>query len=133
MDANRGRWRVCLLQNSYLRKTVADFDATLRKKPGHENTVAGNKDAVDAPVDATTEMAKKLESVGNALTDNLQEMLRTLHRLKDRKRKHRQTVENILSYIKNFSVFEVLLMVGMGALEVVILRSFFTSTGAIKV
>lgn len=131
-----GRYSVCLYHShTYNRKEIdADFTfVDLEDDKGANNAEGSKNAAADKPTDAAAELAKELEKVGINLQGSLNDLLHTQHRFKERIRKHRSTVENIMRLIRRFSLGVAGLIIGMGVLQVVILRTFFTSSGSIRV
>lgn len=81
----------------------------------------------------TEESASKLEQSVINLQNELQGILSTMKYLKAREINNLNTVRAINKWIYRISVFEVLLIVGMSALQVSTLRFFFSKSGKQRV
>lgn len=125
-----GEHTICFSHSSKYDLKVLDLDFTLQKLEGHPDL---KKDEVSGPQDPTTQLAKKLETTGESLQRDLTDLLHTLRHLRNREKRNLETVLSISSRIFGFSLIEMLLIVGMSALQVVVMRSLFTSTGKMRV
>lgn len=125
-----GEHSICFSHSSDYKLKVLDLDFTLQKLEGHPDL---KKDEVSGPQDPSAQLAKKLETTGESLQRDLTDLLHTLRHLRNREKRNLETVLSISSRIFGFSLLEMLLIVGMSALQVVVMRSLFTSTGKMRV
>ncbi|ANB15830.1 Erp3p [Sugiyamaella lignohabitans] len=70
----------------------------------------------------------RVEQSISTIEDRTSSMLRSLHYYKTRNNRNESTVKSTEARIFYFSIFEVLLMVGMGVLHVTIVQLFFTGS-----
>lgn len=69
---------------------------------------------------------ERLEQYIQSIDDQANDLIRSLQYYKTRNNRNQSTVKSTESRIFYFSVFEVLLMVGMGLLQVTVVQLFFT-------
>lgn len=81
--------------------------------------------AVGAAGTAMDEASAKLKSALGKLHGELLELVQTLRLVKTRERGNLATIDTISSWVSFVSVFEILLIVGMSAAQITILRTFF--------
>ena len=129
LPTETGEYSVCFSHSSYSLK-VLDLDFAKKKLEGHPDLKTNE---VSGPQDPAAQLAKSLEKTGENLQRDLTDLLHTLRHLRNRERRNLETVLSISSRIFGFSLFEMALIVGMSALQVVVMRGLFTSTGKMRV
>ena len=102
----------------------------MNKLEGHPDL---KKEDVSGPQDPTAQLAKKLEKTGESLQRDLTDLLHTLRHLRNREKRNLETVLSISARNYSISLIEMALVVGMSILQVVVMRSLFTSTGKMRV
>lgn len=123
-----GEHSVCFSHSTTYTDKDIDLDVSLTKLDSHPDLMKA-----EPPKDPAGQLAKKLEKTGEDLQRDLTELLHTLRHLRNRERRGLETVESISGHIYWFSLLEMALIIGMSVLQVVILRTFFSSTGKTRV
>ena len=127
-----GKHSICFSHAGSYEDKDLDVDIEVKKLEGHPD-LKSDATTVANPLDPAAALAKKLESSGENLNRELVDIIHTLRHLRNRERRNMETVESIGSHMKWFTIFEVALITGMSIVQIVILRSFFTSTGSVRV
>lgn len=121
-----GEVSVCFANGlaSFAAKTI-EFEVLLTDK-----TPEGE---VKNPLDKTEAAVSPLQQSVSRLQEELHDIVRTLKYIKARELRNLQTVHGTELRIFYFSLFDVLLIVGMSVMQVYVLRTFFTTKGKIRV
>lgn len=110
-----GEYGICFTHQGAPKEVTLDLDFTLPASPS----------AGSAP---TSGEAVKLENTVTKLNTELSSLVHTMRYMKNRERRHSQTLESIQNWIFYISSFEVVLIVGMSLLQVTVLRMFFSGS-----
>lgn len=126
---------------AYTDKTI-DLDVNRTKLETHPDILAkksnANKsvgeDGQSAGVDdPATALAKQLEIKAGQVQADLIEMVHSLKHLRNREERNLDTVKSINKSIFTYGMLVSTIVVGMSILQVVILKTFFSASGQVRV
>jgi hypothetical protein len=124
--------------SSFASKTI-EFEVLVAPVANSEAANAGKRKSKNLGAAGTPQELKENEAIKplqqslTHLKEELDSMSRTLRYIKARENRNLQTVLGTELRIFYFSIFDVLLIIGMAVLQVYILRTFFTVKGKIRV
>lgn len=122
-----GDYLFCFNNKNSFASKVVDFDIT----PSKDDDWVANRGqgGYAGPSQTLTDFEKALTSLKSELRT-----MQTYERyFKARDNRNKATVEGTDSFIFFFSIFESLLIIGMGGLQVYVLKNYFSTSGYVRV
>ncbi|CAK7910076.1 protein Erp3p [[Candida] anglica] len=117
-----GEYEFCFANDmSTFAEKVVDFEIKFESEEGMDFKA----DMPDQPNSKPIAHVESMQSTVDSIDSQLDGLLRTLQYYKTRNNRNQATVKSTESRIYYFSIFEVLLMVGMAALQITIVQLFF--------